>query len=146
MKSIPILLNYNTFFLFFVAFLRKPCYDYYIFMKGSILMHLEISKIDSTVRYIYKVDDTNHCAFLVNNSLISIKIIGYIEFNDLISALMEVTNRIVESGKTPQINISHARRNIRPLLINLAKKCGYKSIPSYGVHFSIWTYTKSSLN
>lgn len=108
-------------------------------------MHFEISTVDSAVQYTYRVDTINYCTFSANKGVIYIKLVGFVPFNDLVSALSEVTKMVLQEGNHPQVNVTSKPSNTRNVIINLLKKCGYRSIPSYGIHFSIWSYTKSSL-
>ena len=108
-------------------------------------MSIEHLKTDLGFRYIYKINDTNYCFFEVNNRLISIKLYGYVPFDDLVECLRKVTQQIVEENKVPQINVFYSKSKKYSLILNMLRKCGYKCIKSTGVHFSVWTYAQKSL-
>lgn len=101
-------------------------------------MHCTISTLDKTTRYKYNTLDGKYFfAFSVSETgLIYIEIKMYVPFEYLVAGLNEVTNILIKKCIIPKINIS----NSKEFLKILAKKCGYRKIPSRGISFSVWTH------
>lgn len=98
-------------------------------------MYYNVSTIGSRKRYKYVFENGTSCVFIVEQAgIIYIEIKETIPFEYLCAALDEVCDTILEKKLVPTINI----KNSNHFLKRLAKKSGFKQVPSKGISFSVW--------
>lgn len=93
---------------------------------------------DKIMVYEYQLEENDRCVFYVSEiGLITIHIDGKnINMEDVAKCLQEVTEKVVQNGLIPQINIVKSNHYLQAL----ARKCKYKMVSAPRVSFNIWKY------
>ena len=98
-----------------------------------------IDSANESSRHIFRVDDENFVIFSVYGNLLDIKLTGNVPLDDsLQNFFADITNKVLEKGRKPQVNLPRKAYK----LIKLLKRGGFKPISTAGVGFTVWTYAQ----
>ena len=101
-----------------------------------------IDSANESSRHIFRVDDENFVIFSVYGNLLDIKLTGNVPLDDsLQNFFADITNKVLEKGRTPQVNLPRKAYR-KSFLIKLLKKGGFEPISVAGVGFTVWTYAQ----
>lgn len=104
-------------------------------------MECLIQKVGNVMWYQYQVSPSDSCTFeLRSGNVMYIRIRGNIDFETAVSALDDITKKLLQEGIRPEVNVKKRNHYLQCLL----RRCNYQMIDAPKFSFNIWRYNTPS--